>query len=92
MSRITTDLFDITEFAHHCPEEFFIAGIKIIGAKPFSAPRNSPKTYNFILSQAHGLYKTGSYFKCSLSASFSPFGSCTISSRVMALVNTAATR
>lgn len=32
MSRITTDLFDVTEFAHHCPEEFFIAGIKIIGA------------------------------------------------------------
>ena len=29
MSRITTDLFDITEFAHHCPEEFFIAAIKI---------------------------------------------------------------
>ena len=29
MSRITTDLFEITEFAHHCPEEFFIAGIKI---------------------------------------------------------------
>ncbi|MDD6309044.1 MAG: ABC transporter ATP-binding protein [Clostridia bacterium] len=32
MSRITNDLFDITEFAHHCPEEFFIAGIKIIGS------------------------------------------------------------
>ena len=32
MSRITTDLFDVTEFAHHCPEEFFIAGVKIIGA------------------------------------------------------------
>ena len=30
MSRITTDLFDVTEFAHHCPEEFFIAGIKIV--------------------------------------------------------------
>ena len=29
MSRITNDLFDITEFAHHCPEEFFIAFIKI---------------------------------------------------------------
>ena len=29
MSRITNDLFDVTEFAHHCPEEFFIAGIKI---------------------------------------------------------------
>lgn len=32
MSRITSDMFDITEFAHHCPEEFFIAGIKIAGA------------------------------------------------------------
>lgn len=29
MSRITTDLFDIAEFSHHCPEEFFIAGIKV---------------------------------------------------------------
>ena len=29
MTRITSDLFDVTEFAHHCPEEFFIAGIKI---------------------------------------------------------------
>ena len=29
MSRITTDLFDVVEFAHHCPEEFFIAGIKV---------------------------------------------------------------
>lgn len=29
MSRITSDLFDITEFAHHGPEEFFIAGLKI---------------------------------------------------------------
>lgn len=28
MGRITNDLFDVTEFAHHCPEEFFIAGIK----------------------------------------------------------------
>ena len=32
MSRITNDMFDITEFAHHCPEEFFIAGVKILGA------------------------------------------------------------
>ncbi|MDR2162552.1 MAG: ABC transporter ATP-binding protein/permease [Clostridiales Family XIII bacterium] len=29
MSRITSDLFDITEFAHHCPEEYFIAAVKI---------------------------------------------------------------
>ncbi|MFI3206509.1 MAG: ABC transporter ATP-binding protein [Clostridia bacterium] len=32
MSRITTDLFDITEFAHHCPEEIFISTIKIIAS------------------------------------------------------------
>lgn len=28
MGRITNDLFDVTEFSHHCPEEFFIAAIK----------------------------------------------------------------
>ena len=32
MARITSDLFDVTEFAHHCPEEFFIAGIKIVAS------------------------------------------------------------
>lgn len=30
MGRITNDLFDVTEFAHHCPEEFFIAGVKTV--------------------------------------------------------------
>ena len=30
MSRITSDLFDVTEFAHHCPEEFFIALLKAV--------------------------------------------------------------
>lgn len=30
MGRITSDLFDVTEFAHHCSEEFFIAFIKIV--------------------------------------------------------------
>ena len=30
MGRITNDLFDVTEFSHHCPEEFFIAGLKTI--------------------------------------------------------------
>ncbi|MBQ6257068.1 MAG: ABC transporter ATP-binding protein, partial [Clostridia bacterium] len=29
MARITSDLFDVTEFSHHCPEEFLIAGVKI---------------------------------------------------------------
>ena len=30
MARITSDLFDVTEFAHHCPEEYFIAALKIL--------------------------------------------------------------
>ncbi|MCQ2437586.1 MAG: ABC transporter ATP-binding protein/permease [Clostridia bacterium] len=32
MSRITSDLNDITEFAHHFPEEMFIATVKIVVA------------------------------------------------------------
>lgn len=30
MARMTGDLNDISEFAHHCPEEFFICGLKIV--------------------------------------------------------------
>ncbi len=30
MARITSDLFDVTEFAHHCPEEYYIAAVKIL--------------------------------------------------------------
>ena len=30
MSRMTSDLFDVTEFSHHCPEEYFISGTKIV--------------------------------------------------------------
>ena len=44
MARITSDLFDITEFSHHCPEEFFIAGIKIIGSFAILAQINLPLT------------------------------------------------
>ena len=29
MARITSDLFEITEFSHHCPEEFLVAFVKI---------------------------------------------------------------
>jgi len=32
MSRCTSDLFEITELAHHGPEDIFIAGITLIGA------------------------------------------------------------
>ncbi len=40
MGRITNDLFDVTEFAHHCPEEFFIAGIKLTAAFVILAKTN----------------------------------------------------
>lgn len=30
IARVTTDLFDVTEFAHHCPEEFFVAFMKVL--------------------------------------------------------------
>ncbi|MDO4565429.1 MAG: ABC transporter ATP-binding protein [Clostridia bacterium] len=32
LSRVTTDLFDITELAHHGPEDVLISGMTIIGA------------------------------------------------------------
>ena len=44
MSRFTSDLFDITEFAHHCPEEFFIAGIKIVVSFVILCSMNVPLT------------------------------------------------
>lgn len=44
MSRITNDLFDVTEFAHHCPEEFFIAGIKIIASFAILCTMSVPLT------------------------------------------------
>ncbi len=44
MSRVTNDLFDITEFSHHCPEEFFIAGVKIIGSFVILSGINLPLT------------------------------------------------
>ena len=44
MSRITSDLFDVTEFAHHCPEEFFIAFIKALISFLILAGINLPLT------------------------------------------------
>ena len=44
MSRITSDLFDVTEFAHHCPEEIFIEFIKIAAAFIILCTINIPLT------------------------------------------------
>ncbi|WP_274366040.1 ABC transporter ATP-binding protein, partial [Paenibacillus thermotolerans] len=42
MSRITNDLFDIGEFAHHGPEDFFIACMTFIGAFAIMFHINAP--------------------------------------------------
>ena len=44
MARITGDLFDVTEFSHHCPEEFFIAGLKIVTSFVILCTINVPLT------------------------------------------------
>ncbi|WAW14267.1 ABC transporter ATP-binding protein [Peptostreptococcus equinus] len=44
MSRMTNDLFDITEFSHHCPEEYFIGFIKICVAFVILININVPMT------------------------------------------------
>lgn len=44
MSRITSDLFDVTEFSHHCPEEFFIAFLKIVVSFAILSGINLPLT------------------------------------------------
>ncbi len=44
MSRITSDLFDITEFAHHFPEELFITSIKVVVAFVILCGMNVPLT------------------------------------------------
>ena len=44
MSRITSDLNDITEFAHHLPEEAFITSIKCVVAFVILCQTNVPLT------------------------------------------------
>ncbi len=44
MARITSDLFEVTEFAHHCPEEFLIAAVKITASFVILCGMNVPLT------------------------------------------------
>ena len=44
MGRITNDLFDVTEFSHHCPEEFIIAAVKAVISFIILASVNLPLT------------------------------------------------
>ena len=49
MGRITNDLFEVTEFAHHCPEEFFIAFLKITVSFIILCTYNVPLTVMIFL-------------------------------------------
>lgn len=69
MSRITNDLFDVTEFAHHCPEEFFIAGIKIICSFVILCNMSVPLTL-IIFSVIPPMILVLSYFNNKMRAGF----------------------
>lgn len=62
MSRITTDLFDVTEFAHHCPEEFFIALLKFVISFIVLININVPLTIILFL-MVPLMYYASSYFR-----------------------------
>ncbi len=49
MARMTSDLFEVTEFAHHCPEEFLIAGVKILVSFVVLCGMNVPLTLMMFL-------------------------------------------
>ncbi|MEG1537140.1 MAG: ABC transporter ATP-binding protein [Clostridiales bacterium] len=61
MARITGDLFEITEFAHHCPEEFFIGMIKFLAAFFILAQMNFTLTFIVFLALPL-MYLFASYF------------------------------
>ena len=62
MSRITTDLFDVTEFAHHTPEEVFITSLKVVVAFVILLTINVPLTliifaiFPFMIYFSHPLF------------------------------------
>ena len=58
MARVSNDLFDITEFAHHFPEEVFIATIKIIGSFVILCTVNIPLTLILFLILPFMLFTT----------------------------------
>lgn len=63
MSRITTDLFDIAEFSHHCPEQYFIATLKLIGSFIYLANINLFLTLIMFISVPLMVFGTSKYKK-----------------------------
>ncbi len=50
MARMTSDLFDVTEFSHHFPEELFIGALKIVASFIILCTINVPLTIIMFLS------------------------------------------
>lgn len=69
MSRITTDLFDIAEFSHHCPEEFFIAGVKVVASFSILASINLTLTVSTFVAIPLIFFGT-IYFRRKMRAAF----------------------
>lgn len=69
MSRITSDLFDVTEFAHHCPEEIFMAAIKIAGAFIILCGMSVPLTL-IVFSVVPFMVLAAAYFNMKMRSQF----------------------
>ena len=63
MSRITSDLFDIAEFSHHCPEQYFIASLKFIGSFIYLANINLVLTLIMFISVPLMIFGTSKFKK-----------------------------
>jgi len=63
MSRIVTDLFDISELAHHGPEDIFISILKIIGSFIILTSINGNLTIILILITLFMIYFSINYNK-----------------------------
>lgn len=69
MARMTSDLFDVTEFSHHFPEELFIATIKIVSSFIILATINVPLTIIMFASIPLMLFLT-TFFNLRLKKAF----------------------
>ena len=61
MARLTTDLFDVTELAHHGPENVFISLIKIVGAFIVLLTIHVPTTFVLMIFTLAKLIFSGYY-------------------------------
>lgn len=69
MSRVTNDLFDISELAHHGPEDLFISVVKILGAVVIMLTMDVKLTL-IILALTIGIVAFTAYYNVKMRAVF----------------------